>query len=123
MANQWALESSIDRWLVSRTAAALFLVSSLLMIPMAFVFRGSVETANMALWSRLPWAFVGVFGSTGLFFLWFGMWRYWISIDDSAVWIKRIWFFVLLVGFWYGAAIYCLSCYLPRVLRDQPVEG
>jgi hypothetical protein len=41
-----------------------------------------------------------------------GMWSYWLRVDRSTRKLKRLWFFVLLVGFWYGSILYFLLKYL-----------
>lgn len=76
----------------------------------------------MSFWTRLPWGILGVLGPIGLLFLWFGMWRYWVRVDDSNLWAKRAWFVVLLVGFWYGSVLYYLFAYLPQVIRRGKME-
>jgi hypothetical protein len=69
----------------------------------------------MSFWSRLPWGILGVLGPVAIFFLWFGMWRYWVRIDRTAGWERRKWFIVLLVGFWWGSCLYCMLVYLPQI--------
>ena len=61
--------------------------------------------------------------SIGLLGIFFGMWRYWAKIDDSKKWIKRASFVLLLLGFWWGSAIYCFIVYLPQVRRRQRLEA
>jgi hypothetical protein len=73
----------------------------------------------MTFLQRLPWGILGVVGPIGLFFLWLGMWRYWVRLDSSRVWVKRIWFPVLLFGFWWGSVLYFFSIYLPQTLRRR----
>jgi hypothetical protein len=85
-----------DDWLITRQAAKLFAVSTFLVLALTPVFLGKVDTARMSLWSRLPWGILGILGPIALFFLWFGMWRYWVRIDRSVAWAKRLWFVVLL---------------------------
>jgi hypothetical protein len=110
-----------DDWLITRQAARLFVVSTLLVLALTPVFLGKIDTQTMPFWTRLPWGILGILGPIALFFLWFGMWRYWVRIDNSSVWIKRMWFVVLLVGFWWGSCLYCLLVYLPQVLRRSRV--
>jgi hypothetical protein len=105
-----------DDRLLSRRFAKLFFLSAILVIALTPVFAG-VDTTKMSFWRRLPWGLLGVFGPIGLLFLWFGMWRYWVRIDNSEAGAKRLWFFVLLIGFWWGSALYCFFVYLPQVFR------
>ena len=106
-----------DEWLITRQAGKLFFTSALLVLAMTPVFLGRIDTAKMAFWERLSWGILGVIGPIGLFFLWFGMWRYWVRIDRSGPWAKRMWFVVLLIGFWWGSCPYCFFVYLPQVYR------
>jgi hypothetical protein len=54
-------------------------------------------------------------GTPGGALLYLSMWYYWAQIDSSDVWVKRVWFFVLLVGFWYASVLYYLLVYRPQV--------
>jgi membrane protease YdiL (CAAX protease family) len=112
-----------DEWLLSRQAAKLFILAGLLVLAVTPAFLGLMDTANMSAPTKLTWDVLGVVGSLGLFFLWFGMWRYWVKLDTSRRWPKRIWFFVLLVGFWWGSCVYCCFVYLPQVFRKARAEG
>ena len=109
--------SFTDDWLVSRQAVRLFLISAVLVLLLTPTFFGWVDTSKMALFQRLPWGVLGIVGSIGLLFLWFGMWRYWLRLDHSSVWNKRLWFIVLLFGFWWGSCLYFFFSYLPGVAR------
>jgi hypothetical protein len=86
------------------------------------MFMGRIDTTKMSFWMRLPWGLMGIVGPIGLFFLLLGMWRYWMRLDDSGPAAKRFWFFVLLVGFWYGSVLYFYSVYLPQVFRKSNSE-
>jgi hypothetical protein len=112
-----------DDWLITRRAANLFLLSTFLVLALTPVFFGKVHTASMSFFARLPWGILGILGPIALFFLWFGMWRYWVRIDRSAAWAKRMWFVVLLVGLWWGSCLYCFLVYLPRVYRRAGAEA
>jgi len=59
-----------------------------------------------------------VLGPLSVFFLWIGMWRYWIRIDNSSRREKIISFILLFVGMFYGAVIYYFFVY-----RSQVVSG
>ena len=113
---------SEDDWLTSSKIAKLFFVSSLLVIALTPVFSG-VDTSKMTFWHRLPWGLLGIVGPIALFFLWFGMWRYWLRLDNSRVWAKRVWFFILLIGFWWGSVLYYFFVYLPQIIRKTRTES
>jgi uncharacterized BrkB/YihY/UPF0761 family membrane protein len=53
------------------------------------------------------------------FFLWGGMWKYWIVCDSSSQLSRRVWFVVLIIGLWYGAVLYYLFVYLPDVQKSK----
>ena len=61
-------------------------------------------------------------GTLALFFLWLGMWRYWARLDCSTRMTKRLWFGVLLFGFWYGSCLYYFLLYRPQVRRAATAE-
>lgn len=111
-----------DDRLTSRGYTALFAISSVLTICVDLVLRSRLDPAKMSFSMRLPLAFVGVFGTLGLLFLYIGMWWYWARLDDSGRWWKRFWFVVLLVGFWNGSILYFLFVYLPQVVRRREVN-
>jgi signal transduction histidine kinase len=99
----------------------LFFLSALLVIAMTFIFSG-VDTNKMTFWQRLPWGILGILIPFGMLFLWLGMWRYWVRIDRSSRWLKRIWFVVLLIGFWWGSVLYYFLAYLPQMIRRRESE-
>jgi len=115
-------KSRIDEWLVSSLAAKLFFVSTLLVLALTTVFQGLVDPAKMPLWMRIYWIILGVLGPLGLSFLCVGMWTYWVRLDNSRAYAKRIWFVVLLVGAWYGECAYYYFVYLPQVIRKRRAQ-
>ena len=112
-----------DDRLASRGYATLFAISSILTVCVELLLGSRVEPARMSFWMRLPIAFVGVFGTLGLLFLFIGMWWYWARLDVSGRWWKRFWFVVLLVGFWNGSIVYFLFVYLPQVVRRREASA
>ncbi len=119
----WGLYNRFeDDWLVTRQAVKLFLVSAVYLLALTPVFLGRIDIAHMSLWMRLVWDILGAVGAVAVFFLWIGMLRYWIRIDRSKKWIRRLSFVVLLLGFWYGACLYCFAVYTPQVLRKERPE-
>jgi hypothetical protein len=119
------LPSSLLRkdWLISRLTAKLFFVSALLVMALTAAFAWPIDTGKMSIWYRIPDALLGVLGPLGLFFLWFGMWRYWVIVDNSRRWVKRLWFLVLLFGFWWASVLYYFAVYLPQVLSRTESEA
>jgi len=104
-----------DEWLTSRTASRLFAASSVIILLIVTpIWFGYVEVPDNTFLENLLLGVSGVAGTLGIFFLWGGMWRYWIQRDRSTPAVKRIWFIILLFGIWYGAILYYLLAYLPR---------
>jgi len=107
-----------DDWIVTRRAAKFFLVSTILVVVLT-VLLGPLQTAKVTPLIRILGGILGITGALGTIFLWLGMWRYWSRIDNSNAWLKRFWFLVLLVGFWWGSCLYCWFAYLPQVFRGR----
>jgi hypothetical protein len=110
-----------DEWLTSRVASGLFAASSVIILIVTPIWFGYVEVPDTTFWENLLLGGSGVAGALSIFFLWGGMWRYWMQRDASARAVKRVWFFVLLFGIWYGAIFYYLLAYLPRE-KKGPIE-
>lgn len=111
-----------DEWLVSRQAATLFLVSVPFILALTPFLLGWVTVTNPTIWMNVLGAIIGVAGPIALFFLWLGMWRYWMRLDDSTVVAKRIWFAVLLVGLCYGSILYFFLVYRPQLIARAKSE-
>ena len=106
-----------EQWIGTRRAALLFLIASFFVLSLVPVFFGWVQPSKSSP-SNFIWGVVGVLGSISIFFLWIGMWKYWARLDRSGRWAKRLWFIVMLVGFWDGSCLYCWCIYLPQVIRS-----
>jgi hypothetical protein len=107
-----------DEWLVSRRAANFFFLASLFVLGTIPIFLGKVGTSKPSFWINLAWGTEGVFGPLSIFFVWIGMWRYWIRLDNSSKSEKRISFYLLLFGMFYGSVIYYFFVY-----RSQVMDG
>ena len=107
-----------DDWFGSREAVVLFSLSAISSIAALALFA-HIHPANMLSWAQLPLGLVSVAGPVGLALIYFGMWVYWVRLDDSAPWNKRAWFLILLLGPWFGSCLYCFFVYLPQVLRKN----
>jgi len=112
-----------DEWLTTRQAAKLFFVATLLVLAVTPQAFGWVNPLKMPMWERIPWSILSMLGVLALFFLWVGMWRYWARLDYSTLATKRIWFFILLFGFWYGSCLYYYCAYRPQVGEKWQVES
>ena len=101
-----------DEWLLSRRAAFCFGIASVIVIALTPILWGGIgsETNNWLM--NLLWAVVGIVGALSLVFVWTGMWQYWLRLDSSSKSVRRMWYFALIVGFWYGAILYYLLAYL-----------
>jgi len=49
-----------DEWLITRQAAKLFFLSTLLVLALTPVFLGKIDTNTMSFWARLPWGILGI---------------------------------------------------------------
>jgi len=101
-------------YLISRFVAQFFLFSAVWGIISFPFFIGYLDPARMPSWIGIPVKVLVLAGVAPVLLLWLGTWRYWVRLDDSGLWAKRIWFVVLLFGFWCGAVIYYFSVYFPR---------
>jgi hypothetical protein len=66
---------------------------------------------------NLFWGTAGVFTAVSVFYLWGGMWKYWIRLDLSSRAARRTWFLVLLIGVWYGGVLYYSFVYIPAIRK------
>jgi hypothetical protein len=110
-----------DEWLITRQAAKLFFTHPYTGIHTRRS-RLEIDIEKMSFWPRVPFAIYFVLLPIAIFFLWFGMWRYWVRIDHASRRDTRMWFVILLVGFWWGSCSYCLFVYLPQTFnraRDE----
>jgi hypothetical protein len=103
-----------DRWLVSRSASTMFAATAILIVSVTLLLALNV-TRDTGPSSDVLWAIAGVLSGLGAFFIWSGMWRFWNRLDQSSRSARRLWFFVLLIGFWYGAILYFVFVYLRSV--------
>ena len=111
-----------DEWLVSKTASRLFGATAALTIVTTPLQIGLVKPPGSPLTSWTNWFFaiLGVAGGLSIVFLWTGMWRHWSQCNTSTRAVKRIWFFVMILGLWWGATLYYLVAYLRRVEKTEP---
>lgn len=110
-----------DEWLSTSTAVKLFFLSALCVI--ALTLEYNFDTSKASSWQLYLWDALGVVEAIGILFLWLGMWRYWARIDDSNRSGKRLWFAVLLIGFWWGSVLYYFLAYLPQTARRRRAKA
>jgi hypothetical protein len=96
-----------DKWLVGRIAAALFTATAIASVGVSVVV---IRLGTLRASLLVPLVF-------GAMFLISGMRQYWTKCDQGSKKGRRIWFFVLTFGVWFGAALYCAFVYLPQVNR------
>jgi hypothetical protein len=111
-----------DEWLVTRRAAKLFFLATLLIPSMTVQGFGWVDFTHWAAWEKTIYGVLAMAGVAACFFLWYGMRCYWARLDDSRAFVKRVWFPFVLFGPW-GSCLYCYCVYLPQVLRKWKAEG
>jgi hypothetical protein len=108
-----------DDWLVSRRADKLFLVAVLFILGTIPIFLGRIDPARLGFWLRFTFGIEGILGPISIFFVWIGMWRYWIRLDNSSKFAKTASFFLLLFGMFYGSVIYYFLIYRPQVMTTS----
>ena len=106
-----------DDRLVSQTYLRLFSVSAVLCVAVTLFWFHPVDPLDTVLWLRILITVIGMGATVGLFFIWLGIWFYWVRLDGSEAWQKALWFFVLLAGFCLGSTLYFLFVYLPQMMR------
>lgn len=104
-----------DEWLVTSWASRLFLLAVPFVLAVTPVFFGWVNIRKPTPVTQVLGGTVGVVGPIALFFLWFGMWRYWVRFDTSGSRSRKVWFVILLVGLWCGSVLYYLLVYRPQI--------
>jgi hypothetical protein len=100
-----------DRWLVSKSASNMFAAAAILIVLVTALLAFNMAQ-DTGLLSEIFWAIAGVLSGLGAFFIWSGMWRFWSRLDQSSRFARRIWFFMLLIGLWYGAVLYFVLVYM-----------
>jgi hypothetical protein len=108
-----------DNWLTSTWTRRLFFLSALCVLVFTTEYFLKIDTSKMSFWQRLPFGLTGIVEPFGIIFIWLGMWRYWVRLDNSTRWLKRTSFLLLLVGFWWGSLIYYFAVYIPQVSRRR----
>lgn len=108
-----------DQWLLTTQAAKLLFVSTILVVALIPVFYGFIDPTRMSLWMRILSTVFVMLATLALFLLWASMGRYWLHSDDSKAPARRLWFFILLFGFWYGCCVYYYFVYLPQIIRRR----
>ena len=111
-----------DQWLISKAAVRIFAIAaSLAVVVPALVYLDMVRDTGAL--SQVFWATAGVLTALSIFFLWSGMWRFWNKFDQSSRVARRIWFLVVLFGFWYGTVLYFIFVYLRQSSRALSFEN
>jgi hypothetical protein len=110
-----------DRWISGRTAARLFIFSASLIAAWTVTY---FVAGRYSLWAnprssglQAVWTVLDVAQVPAGLFLWYGMLRFWVRLDDSRAWIKRLSLVAMIVGFWWGASVYCLVVYVRRASK------
>ena len=101
-----------DEWLISKSASVWFGLSVLVIVWMSVVVFSGLEPQTVGAMANVLLGVGGVLCAFSVFFLWGGMWRYWARHSAQSAGVRRAWFFVLLVGVWYGAILYYSFVYL-----------
>jgi membrane protease YdiL (CAAX protease family) len=108
-----------DEWLMSKAASVLFAISSGVIALVTAALLSGVLLAEDSSAGKLLWAIAGSSCGIGIFFLWGGMWRYWMKGKPPNRVARRIWFVLMVVGVWYGAVLYYIFVYLPSARKSD----
>jgi hypothetical protein len=109
-----------DEWLASGDASRLLAGASAFTLAATAGWLAGVQVQDTGVLSRVLWGIFGVLLPISVFFLWGGMWSYWMRCDPSSRLARRIWFAILLIGFWYGSILYYAFVYLRTRRRAVP---
>jgi len=110
-------DEDIERAIFSRGAAIFLGLAAALSIWAIVFYFWDIDLAHLSRseFEALSWG--GAAAALGVAALLAGMWLYWVKFDRSSRRARRIWFFVLLIGFHYGALAYYFFVYVPAVRR------
>lgn len=116
----WLRAWMTDNWIESPKADLFFgtCFTVMMLVTIYLYFGLSLHFASL---NNLGSLIVGGAAALADLLLWFGMWRFWIRRDRSSAVARRTWFFVLLLGLWYGAGLYYLFVFRPRLKLSQRV--
>jgi uncharacterized membrane protein len=82
-----------------------------------------IDLSKLSSWQEQAISVFAVIGAVSALSLYWCMWVYWTRIDTSRRSTKRVWFAILLVGLFWGSALYYFAVYLPQVLRKRRAEA
>lgn len=118
-------ETEVNRALLSRTAAMFLGLAAALSVWAIMLRYWDLDWYHLSIVEREALSWGGAAAAVGVATLLLGMWLFWLKCDRSSKRVRRIWFFVLLIGLPFGALPYYLFVYLPAVRRHQlePVRG
>jgi hypothetical protein len=112
----------LRNWLVTGTGPTAMLVSAIAILAITVYLYGLMAMHIDAQRFRLASPYFqnatdifGMVGAAGGVLLYYSMWFYWAWIDESKTSSKRVWFFLLLLGLWYGSCVYYFFVYRPQV--------
>jgi hypothetical protein len=115
--------SQFERFFFNKQVAILFGFMALLTIMAIVIHRTDFDAYRLDHRETVILSICGASAAFGAFSLWAGMWIFWITCDDAPKKLRALWFFVLLIGLFYGAVLYYLLAYLPLVRRRVRIEG
>jgi hypothetical protein len=113
------LDKIRDDQIVSRRAVRFFVASSLFVVGLTAFLLTGIDPAKLPFWYRLPITILVMLAVVATFSVWIGMWRFWIRLDRSSKAIRRMWFVLLLIGFWWSSCLYLYIVYFPTVRKKQ----
>ncbi len=106
-----------DRLFFRWKTATLFGVATALSLVAIVLRYTEINFSELSRPALVELSLLGAAVAAGGFSLLVGMWFFWVKCDASLRWQRRVWFVILLFGFFYGAVLYYLVVYLPEVKK------
>lgn len=114
------------RILYTRRAAILLGIASVLSIFTLVIIRSNVDADKLSPVAGIAFNATAAVSPAGSFALTICMAFFWLRCDSSSKAWRKVWFFVLLFGFFFGSAVvYYAVVYLPAVRKtlQYPEQG
>ncbi|MFP5236318.1 MAG: hypothetical protein ACLGSD_10475 [Acidobacteriota bacterium] len=109
---------------VALSIAAFTIASASLSIYGAFAHSPGINLLDLVP-KFVSYLFVGwgVYTGVGAVFLWGAAWVYWVALDRSNAGMRIMWFFLLLIGMFYGALFYTFYLWGSERIKRAPSQG
>lgn len=117
MGGQFIWERVRDEWLFSHKAQVIFIFSSVVSVVVSTILFVNSDAEPVTFLGKVAFGLSGAVCALTAICICSGMMRFWVKVDQSSTIVHRIWFVAMLIGLWYGAAVYCFLVFLPQAKR------